>query len=104
MSLNPGFSAPKTKINSTVENDPNKFSLGDFLVGGSKDPLKPQPAFTQWLHAINKAVELYEQVLLGAADRRTTLGYRGKSLPVISLSSYNYLRLESHPEFIWAAH
>src|SRR5256886_9778273 len=104
MSLNPDFSAPETRINSTVENDPNKFSLGDFLVGDSKDPLKPPPAFTQWLHAINKAVELYEPVLLGPAEARTTLRYRGKSLPVINFSSYNYLGLANHPEVIAAAH
>src|SRR5438067_5158733 len=104
MSLNPDFSAPATKINSAVENDPNKFSLGDFLVGDSKDPLKPPPAFTQWLHAINKAVELYEPVLLGPAEARTTLRYRGKSLPVINFSSYNYLGLANHPEVIAAAH
>src|SRR2546421_11566134 len=104
MSLNPDFSAPETKINSTVENDPNKFSLGDFLVGDSKDPLKPPAAFTQWLHAINKAVELYEPVLLGPAEARTTLRYLGKSLPVINFSSYNYLGLANHPEVIAAAH
>src|SRR2546430_6066314 len=104
MSLNPDFSAPETRINSTVENDPNKFSLGDFLVGDSKDPLKPPPAFTQWLHAINKAVELYEPVLLGPAAARAPLHYRGKSLPVINFSSYNYLGLANRPEVIAAAH
>src|SRR2546421_7540602 len=104
MSLNPDFSAPKTRANSAVENDPNNFSLGDFLVGDSRDPLQPPAAFTKWLHAINKAVELYEPVLLGPAEARTTLRYRGKSLPVINFSSYNYLGLANHPEVIAAAH
>jgi 8-amino-7-oxononanoate synthase len=104
MSLNPDFSAPKGGANSAVENEPNNFSLGDFLVGDSKDPLQPPAAFTKWLHAINKAVELYEPVLLGPAEARTTLRYRGKSLPVINFSSYNYLGLANHPEVIAAAH
>ena len=31
--------------NSALETDPVSFSLGDFLVGNSKDPLKPPAAF-----------------------------------------------------------
>ncbi len=103
MPLNPDSSAPENGANPTVESDPNKFSLGDFLVGDSKDPLKPPPAFTKWHRAIERAVELYEPVLLGPAEARTTLNYRGKSLPVINFSSYNYLGLANHPEVIAAA-
>jgi glycine C-acetyltransferase len=104
MSLNPDFSAPETQPDSEFESDPNKFSLGDFLVGDSKDPLEPPAGFTKWLHAINRAVELYEPVLLGPAEARTTLRYRGKSQPVLNFSSYNYLGLANHPEVIAAAH
>src|ERR1700716_2096394 len=104
MPLNPDFSAPETQANPTVENDPNQFSLGDFLVGDSKDPLKPPPAFTRWYHAVEWAVELYEPQLLGPAEARTTLKYNGQAHPVINLCSYNYLGLANHPEVIAAAH
>src|ERR1044072_5266268 len=104
MSLNHKNSAPDTQQNSPVENDPNQLSLGDFIVGNSRNPLEPPAGFTEWLHAINKAVELYEPVLLGPAEVRTHLRYRGKSHPVLNFSSYNYLGLANHPEVITAAH
>lgn len=88
----------------TVENDPGKFSLSDFLVGDSKDPLQPPPAFTRWHQVGEWAIELYEPQLLGPADARTTLRYDGKPHPVINLCSYNYLGLANHPEVIAAAH
>jgi 8-amino-7-oxononanoate synthase len=89
---------------SELETDPISFSLGDFLVGDSKDPLKPPPAFTKWHKAIEWAFELYEPELLGPVAARTTLNYGGRSHPVINLSSYNYLGLANHPEVIAAAH
>jgi 8-amino-7-oxononanoate synthase len=89
--------------NLQVENNPNNLSLGDFLVGNSRDPLEPPAGFSQWLRDINLAVELYEPVLLGPADARTTLRYRGKAHPVLNFSSYNYLGLANHPEVIAAA-
>jgi glycine C-acetyltransferase len=89
---------------SELETDPISFSLGDFLVGDSKDPLKPPPAFTKWHEAIEWAFELYEPELLGPVAARTTLNYGGRSHPVINLSSYNYLGLANHPEVIAAAH
>jgi glycine C-acetyltransferase len=104
MELNRVSSATSQNIASAMETEPNHFSLGDFLVGDSRDPLQPPAAFTKWLHAINLAVELYEPVLLGPAEARTTLLYRGKSHPVINFSSYNYLGLANHPEVIAAAH
>jgi 8-amino-7-oxononanoate synthase len=89
---------------SELETDPISFSLGDFLVGDSKDPLKPPPAFTKWHEAAEWAFELYEPELVGPAAARTTLNYGGKLHPVINLSSYNYLGLANHPEVIAAAH
>ena len=71
-----------------VETDPGKFSLSDFLVGDSKDPLKPPPAFTRWHHVGEWAIELYEPQLLGPAEARTTLYYDGKPHSVINLCSY----------------
>src|SRR5258708_4693141 len=84
--------------------DPAKFSLSDFLVGDSKDPLKPPPAFTQWHRAGKWASALYEPELLAAAEARTTINYGGKSQSVINLGSHNYLRLARHPEVVQAAH
>jgi len=84
--------------------DPAKFSLSDFLVGDSKDPLKPPPAFTQWHRAGKWASALYEPELLAAAEARTTINYGGKSQSVINLGSYNYLGLARHPEVVQAAH
>src|SRR3977135_542662 len=104
MELNPGTSRSEEEAGLSVETDPGKFSLSDFLVGDSKDPLKPPPAFTQWHHMGEWAIELYEPQLLGPAEARTTLHYGGKSHPVINLCSYNYLGLANHPEVIAAAH
>jgi 8-amino-7-oxononanoate synthase len=104
MKLNPATSRSEQTAALTVESDPDKFSLSDFLVGDSKDPLKPPPAFTQWHHIGEWAIELYEPQLLGPAEARTTLHYDGKSHSVINLCSYNYLGLANHPEVIAAAH
>jgi 8-amino-7-oxononanoate synthase len=104
MPLNPEISAPERDSNSTIENDPGKFSLSDFLVGDSKDPLQPPPIFTKWHQAGEWAIELYEPQMTGPAEARTTLNYGGKSHPVVNLCSYNYLGLANHPEVIAAAH
>ena len=104
MPLNPEISAPEIETNSTIESDPGKFSLSDFLVGDSKDPLQPPPVFTKWHRAGEWAIELYEPEMLGPAEPRTTLNYGGRPHPVINLCSYNYLGLANHPEIIAAAH
>ena len=104
MQLNQGNPESQDDAGLTVENDPAKYSLSDFLVGDSKDPLKPPPAFTHWHHQGEWAIELYEPQLLGPAEARTILHYEGKSHPVINLCSYNYLGLANHPEVIAAAH
>jgi 8-amino-7-oxononanoate synthase len=104
MELNQQTSRSQDDTGLTVENDPGKFSLSDFLVGDSKDPLKPPPAFTRWHEVGEWAIELYEPQLLGPAEARTRLFYDGKSHPVINLCSYNYLGLANHPEVIAAAH
>ncbi len=95
---------PQPNLHPGMEKDPAKLNLSDFLVGDSKDPLKPPPAFTQWHHIGEWAIELYEPQLLGPAEARTTLFYGGASHSVINLCSYNYLGLANHPEVITAAH
>jgi len=104
MPLNPEISAPERETSSTIESDPGKFSLSDFLVGDSKDPLQPPPIFTKWHQAGEWAIELYEPQMTGPAEARTTLNYGGRSHPVVNLCSYNYLGLANHPEVIAAAH
>ncbi len=89
-------SAPETAFNAEL-------SLGDFVVGDSKDPLVPPAAFTQWRKGGAWEAKLYEPELLGSADSRTTINYDGKSRSVINLCSYNYLGLANHPEVIAAA-
>src|SRR5204863_4175185 len=103
MALNPitSFSNKNGELN--IETDPARFSLSDFLVGDSRDPLKPPPAFTRWHHAGEWAIELYEPQLLGPAEARTTLYYDCKPHSVINLCSYNYLGLANHPQVIAAA-
>src|SRR5205809_645177 len=103
MELTPETSRVKIDTGLNVETDPGKFSLSDFLVGDSKDPLKPPPAFTRWHHVGEWAIELYEPQLLGPAEARTTLFYDGKPHSVINLCSYNYLGLANHPQVIAAA-
>ena len=104
MPLNLNISEPVTEAPSAIETDPARFSLNDFLVGDSKDPLKPPPIFTKWHQAGEWAIELYEPQMLAPAEARTTLNYGGKAHPVINLCSYNYLGLANHPEVIAAAH
>ncbi len=83
--------------------DPN-FSLGDFVVGESSDPLTPPAGFTEWLHgAALGAAQLYEPNMLGSADPRTTIEYNGRAQEVVNLCSYNYLGLANHPEVVAAA-
>ena len=87
-----------------MNEDPAKLSLSNFLAGESNDPLQAPASFTNWMRVGAWAVELYEPELLGTADARTMINYRGKPRPVINLCSYNYLGLANHPEVIAAAH
>jgi glycine C-acetyltransferase len=104
MELNQGTSPSPEDADPTIETDPTKFSLSDFLVGNSKDPLTPPAAFTKWHQLGEWAIELYEPQLLGPAEPRAMLRYDGKAHPVINLCSYNYLGLANHPEVIASAH
>lgn len=86
-----------------MSDDHFKLSLGHFLAGESNDPLQAPPSFTSWMEASDQAVELYEPQMLGTADARTSISYKGKAHSVINLCSYNYLGLANHPEVIEAA-
>ncbi|PYL31617.1 MAG: 8-amino-7-oxononanoate synthase [Verrucomicrobia bacterium] len=88
----------------SMNDDPIKFSLSNFLAGESNDPLKAPASFTNWVRLGAWAAELYEPELLATADARTVINYGGKPRPVINLCSYNYLGLANHPEVLAAAH
>ncbi|MDQ2949052.1 MAG: hypothetical protein M3Y27_24450, partial [Acidobacteriota bacterium] len=66
-------------------------SLGDFVVGESNDVLRPPSGFTEWRTGGAWEAELYEPMMMGSADARTTIEYDGRPQPVINLCSYNYL-------------
>ena len=65
--------------------DPAKLSLSNFLAGDSDDPLQAPPSFTTWMRLGAWAVELYEPELLSGADARTTINYAGKPRQVLNL-------------------
>jgi 8-amino-7-oxononanoate synthase len=91
-------------MHSSMNDDPIKFSLSNFLAGESNDPLQAPASFTEWVRRGAWAAELYEPELLASADARTVINYGGKPRPVINLCSYNYLGLANHPEVLAAAH
>ncbi len=97
----PAGAAPPLPVGADV--DPMNFSLGDFVVGDSTDPLRPPPAFTLWREACARQAALYEPEMLATAGARTMINYEGKRLPVINLCSYNYLGLANHPQVVAAA-
>lgn len=78
-------------------------SLGDFVVGESKDPLVPPAGFTEWRKSGAWEATLYEPEMLQSAGARTAIRYDGQKRPVINLCSYNYLGLANHPAVIAAA-
>jgi 7-keto-8-aminopelargonate synthetase-like enzyme len=82
----------------------SQFSLADFYLGDSDDPVVPPADFTRWRHEASHAAALYEQSLLGAPLPRTTLQVRGQPRSILNLSSYNYLGLATHPATVAAAH
>src|SRR5256886_4338553 len=91
-------------MHTSMNDDPAKLSLSNFLAGESNDPLEAPASFTNWMRLSAWAVELYEPELLATADARTVINYGGKARPVINLCSYNYLGLANHPEVLAAAH
>ena len=62
-----GGSERKTVYHSMNE-DPAKLSLSNFLAGESNDPLQAPASFTNWMRVGAWAVELYEPELLAGAD------------------------------------
>ena len=71
---------------------PFHYSLADFYVGESTDPLIPPEDFTAWWAAA-RASNLYESRLHGAAGPRVRIDFNGAVRSVINFGSYNYLGL-----------
>lgn len=83
--------------------DASQFSLADFYLGDSDDPLVPPEDFNRWRRETRWAASLYERSLLAGPVPRTEVAVDGERRAVINLSSYNYLGLAMHPETIAAA-
>jgi len=83
--------------------NPFQYSLADFYLGESRDPLIPPQDFTTWLRAAAPAISLYEPKLHGAATPRVRMYFDGGFRSVINFASYNYLGLSIHPDTIAAA-
>ena len=81
-----------------------QYSLADFFIGDSQDPLTPPETFTEWCNAAVPLLGVYEFKVHGAAVPRLRTYIDGKLRSVINFSSYNYLGLSKHPETIAAAH
>lgn len=80
-----------------------RFSLADFLMSFSDDPLEADPEFTRWRQATAWAGGQYHQRLCGAPRPRVELDTEGGRRPVLNLSSYNYLGLADDPAVVAAA-
>ena len=83
--------------------DASQFSLADFYLGDSDDPLVPPAGFAEWRGETRWATTLYERSLLNGPAPRAEVEVEGERRAVINLSSYNYLGLAQHPETIAAA-
>jgi len=82
---------------------PSDYSLADFLVGDSQNPLVPSADFVAWRAATNWATSLYLPKLHGAATARAMVESAGSTRSSINMASYNYLGLSTHPETVAAA-
>ncbi|MCC6559345.1 MAG: aminotransferase class I/II-fold pyridoxal phosphate-dependent enzyme [Polyangiaceae bacterium] len=83
--------------------DASRYSLADFHVGDSDDPLVPPAEYKEWRAAVTWATSHYERSLLGPPIPRTAIDVHGARRPIINLASYNYLGFAKHPETIAAA-
>ncbi len=82
---------------------PSDYSLADFYLGDSDNPLIPPQDFTAWRKATTWATSLYEPKLHGPAMPRIEIDSDGEVRSVINFASYNYLGLSKHEETIAAA-
>lgn len=85
-----------------------KFSLADFGYNDNPDVLSPPEDFLQWSEdpRVEVALGFFEQPLFEAPKPRSVMrrNIDGERVPIINLTSYNYLGLSTHPEVVQAAH
>src|SRR5262249_38689167 len=86
-----------------MTSEPFKYSMADFYLGDSENPLIPSEDFTAWREATASAINLYEPKLHGAAMPRVRIESDQGIPPVIKFASYNYLGLNKQPQAVAAA-
>src|ERR1051326_6513898 len=86
--------------------DPSKFSLADFFLGDSDDPIVPPDDFVAWREATTWATSLYEPRLHAAATPRprpaTGVSSDAFTKMVIYIYLWNSMRSDTIPEAIAA--
>src|SRR5262245_57580018 len=84
--------------------DPSDYSLADFYIGESANPLNPPEDYTEWRRRAEWATRLYDARLLGPATPRALIAAAdGEAATVLNFASYNYLGLSRHPRCVAAA-
>lgn len=80
-----------------------RYSLADFSVSFTDDPLEIDPEFTRWRALTARAGGHYQQAIDGPPEPRGRLIDGDARRAVINLSAYNYLGLARHPHVVAAA-
>jgi 7-keto-8-aminopelargonate synthetase-like enzyme len=86
-----------------VDWNANQYSLADFYLPDTDDPLKPPQDYLTWRRDTAWATSLYEPILGEAAGPTGTLQTETGPQRVINMTSYGYLGLVRHPRIIAAA-
>ncbi|PWU11190.1 MAG: 8-amino-7-oxononanoate synthase [Terriglobia bacterium] len=88
----------------SVTTNPSAYSLADFLIGESSNPLSPPDDYIRWKAAAEWATSVYEPRLHGPATPRALFAMAGGApAPCLNFASYNYLGLARHPRCVAAA-
>ncbi|HLQ77787.1 MAG TPA: aminotransferase class I/II-fold pyridoxal phosphate-dependent enzyme [Terriglobia bacterium] len=88
----------------SLTSDPSDYSLADFFIGDSANPLHPPEDYTEWRKQAEWATRLYDAQLLGPATPRALIATAGGApATVLNFASYNYLGLSRHPKCVAAA-
>ena len=86
-----------------MEWNANQFSLADFYVSDSDNPLIPPADYGAWRRDTSWATSLYEPVLRDAAGPINHLQTPAGLQRVVNMTSYGYLGLVKHPIVVAAA-
>jgi len=83
--------------------DASQFSLADFYVSDTENPLEPPSDYLAWRRDTAWATSLYEPVLCDPAAPVNHLQTAEGPVRVVNMTSYGYLGLVRHPAVIAAA-